>query len=276
MDKLKLLIKHKLPGRLRLRFSKLPKDMKSVRRQVMEHDGMYSFTYTKMVKSCLITFNQHLVSPHEVMIRTAIAWSSVDGFRGVEIVNRGEESYLTPASILSAGVIGLAFASKFVTPLLAFQSSLNWAAIGSVSLAVLEHANIDIKKKGTVDPEIISLLFLFNSIKKNNFLIPASLAWMLTFGRHLMFKNKESIHLKVVEVNDPTTKSCYYDVEVSKEDEKEGIFEILRILADRLLSSQVGYTNRIFEHSRFVAQSHKDVLEGMGNASGGIILRTKN
>ncbi|MFA8450635.1 MAG: hypothetical protein ACEPOW_08070 [Bacteroidales bacterium] len=274
MEPLNLYIKHKIKGRIRLKFSSRPKNTQELISQVLEHEGMHSFKMSKHIDTALITFDPNTIDPHEVIMRTAIAWSVTQNFNDIEVFDINKQPYLTPKSFSAFLTILIAACSKFIPTLSPHQKIFNYAAIGSVTLAVFEHASIDIKKKGGIDPEILSLVFLINSIFKNHFLIPSATAWMITFGRHLIFNNHESVHLSTKEVIDKDSGSYYYDVTIKKEQNSKGIFEVLQILADRFISSQIGYSNNIFENSKSVAHNHKDKLEGMGKAKNGIIIRT--
>ncbi|MFA8299367.1 MAG: hypothetical protein ACEPOV_04345 [Hyphomicrobiales bacterium] len=267
---------HKMPGRLRCKFSHAPRGVDKIIAQVMEHEGMKDFSFNSILNTSLIEYDPQVVTLHEILIRTATAWSVEHSFEDIKIVDKNPHSYMTPTGILSAIVVAIAGLSRFFPSLASQKAVLNWSAVGSVSTAVLEHASIDIKKKGSVDPEIISLLFLLNSIFKKHFLWPSALAWMVTFGRHIVLSNNESIHLKVSEITNTETKQCYYDVEISKYRSKraKGYSDVLRLLFERLLSAQMGYANSIFESSRNVAQNHHELLEKMGKATGGIILKT--
>ena len=49
-----------------------------------------------------------------------------------------------------------------------------------------EHGYQELHTRGSFDPEVMSVVYLINSIGKTNGMQASALAWALTFGRHLI------------------------------------------------------------------------------------------
>ena len=52
--------------------------------------------------------------------------------------------------------------------------------------AVVEHGYQELHVRGSFDPEVMSVFYLLNSLGKPNGLQASMLAWIVTFGRHLI------------------------------------------------------------------------------------------
>jgi hypothetical protein len=52
--------------------------------------------------------------------------------------------------------------------------------------AVVEHAYQELQLRGSFDPEVMSVVYLINSIGKTNSFQASLVAWAATFGRHLI------------------------------------------------------------------------------------------
>ena len=61
-----------------------------------------------------------------------------------------------------------------------------WFSTGATLAAVIEHAHQELELKGTFDPEVMSVVYLINSIGKTNSVQASLVAWAATFGCHLI------------------------------------------------------------------------------------------
>ena len=61
-----------------------------------------------------------------------------------------------------------------------------WLSVGATLAAVAEHGYQELHARGSFDPEVMSVVYLINSIGKTNGMQASALAWALTFGRHLI------------------------------------------------------------------------------------------
>ena len=72
---LELIIAHRLPGRIRLRFSHPPKLTDRMANNIQSHDGVESIQYTAATKNLLIQFDQSEITAHEIVLRAGLSLS---------------------------------------------------------------------------------------------------------------------------------------------------------------------------------------------------------
>lgn len=265
-------ILHSIPGRVRLKFVPEPADAEKLRFQVMEHEGIESLSYSPVTRTALIRFEDMVVEVQEILIRTAVAFSLQHDLRPVKLSQPTPNEFITPkgliagATILSTGLLGLFTRSTLL------GMAMNWLSAITTTAAVLEHAGFDYRKKGNVDPEVLSLVFLANSVLNNkNLLLPSALTWVTTFGRHFSKNEGEGVRLEIKK-NISGDKAGNYDLNVSKLSSRSSFADLLNVFAENLLTSQGGFDNTIFEKSKDLLKMHNKNLEGIGDKIKGIVL----
>jgi hypothetical protein len=88
-----------------------------------------------------------------------------------------EPAYYSGLSIL------LALFSQFSKTQGSAPLYLNWTAGLSTGWAVLDHGWSEYKERGNFDPEVISFVYLANSLIRGTILPAAILTWIASFGR---------------------------------------------------------------------------------------------
>lgn len=268
---------HSLPGRVRLKFGKAIRDFARFRSEVMEHEGFESYVYSPVTKTALVNFDHAVVDLQEIIIRTAVAYAAENDANKVRVSQHAKNEFITTRgwisglTLASAGLLRLMPASSVVIKL------FDWIAVATTSSAVLEHAAFDYRKKGSVDPEVLSLVFLANSIVTNkNLLLPSALTWITTFGRHFSSVEDEGVLLELNRSNGKGKKSLY-EVNVSKLNTTNSFIDFLNLFAENFMNSAVGFKNSIFEDSKELTKMHEDkALEGVGDQIKGIVLNFKS
>ena len=101
-------------------------------------------------------------------------------------VKRSEESgfSMSPSGALALALIGVDGALKLAGSTLTGVSG--WLSTGATMAAVVEHAYQELQLRGSFDPEVMSVVYLINSIGKTNSFQASLVAWSATFGRHLI------------------------------------------------------------------------------------------
>lgn len=268
-------ILHRLPNRIRLRFSTPVKHFAKLKKQVMEHEGITVYRYNPVTQTALIEFDHQTVNLQEILIRTAVVFSVENDLLPVRILQQPDNEFITPKGLIA----GLVMLSSGLTYLMAKNSAvvktMEWLSVVTTSTAVLEHAAYDYRKKGSVDPEVFSLIFLVNSIiSGRNLILPSALTWVTTFGRHFSSKDGEGI-LMEINKNTKNPKKALYEINISKLNPRGNFVDFLNLFAENFLSSAVGFKNTIFENSKELIQLHDEQLEGIGEKINGIILNFK-
>ncbi len=270
--KLSIRVLHTLPGRVRIRFSRPLHTPEKLKDLVMEHEGIYSMHYSPVTSAMLVKYDNQLVELQEIMIRTSVAYSIENNMLPVILSQKADHNFITPKGIISGiSIISSAF-TYIIAPGSHFRKALDWIGAITTSAAVFEHAGYDYRKKGSVDPEVLSLVFLVNrAISGRNLLLPSALTWIITFGRHFTPQEGEGILLKINKTKDGE-KQSYYEVNVAKLDTKGNYMDFLNIIAEKLLSSETGFDNTIFDQSKSLLKKHHKSLEGIGDKADGIVL----
>ena len=91
---------------------------------------------------------------------------------------------MAPSGYLALLCIGLDGALSLAdSSLTAFT---RWLSTGATLAAVVEHGYQELHVRGSFDPEVMSIVYLINSVGKPGAVRASLLAWIITFGRHLI------------------------------------------------------------------------------------------
>ena len=71
-DQLELIVIHRLPGRLRLRFSQTPLLPDRMVEHIQGHAGIDSVKFTAETENLLIHFDQNEITPQEILLRAGL------------------------------------------------------------------------------------------------------------------------------------------------------------------------------------------------------------
>lgn len=233
-----IIILHKLPGRIRVKLSHPLKNPEEAEKIIKEHYSIVSFKYNTVTKSLLIKFDKFKIQVEEVLIRIAIVYSKNYGFTPVKLISNYVKrempilSYYSMLSILAAAV------SKVIPATKSIQDFLNWLAVGTTVGAIGEHAYSEINEKGTVDPEVMSVMYLISSIRKGEFITPSIITWIATFGRHIVNTSYEGLIFKINEVNDVYTQQNCYDVSVLPAQDNRKKMSFLKTFISEIIENQ--------------------------------------
>ncbi len=181
---------------------------------------------------------------------------------------------LTLLDYYSGSSILLAVANKVLHLPVQTQVWLNYNAGLSTAAAVLGHAWHDVKKEGIYDPEVVSVVYLINSLIKGNFLVASAITWAATFGRHILEPSEESCCLKAIEVNSEGKKT-YMDVEIQEVVDASANNPLKLIVQS--LSRMIGLKpidkQRLIDSIRHVSRAHHDVLESISRKPSPVYMR---
>lgn len=279
MSGLNVKIIHRTQGRLRLRLSRPPAQVNIFLSKIIKHDGIESLSFNPVSKSLLAHYKQSVVSSTEILLRVSIILSAEFGNQVVRI-DRYHDSrslvyldYYSGASILLAGLSHIVKIS---------ESTLKWIDYNagySTAASVLYHAWMEVQKEGLYDPEVVSVVYLINSLIKGNFLTASAITWIATFGRHLLTPIEESCLIKAYEVMNDDEKS-YMDVEVAPIIENASQIHPIRLFVHSI-AKMIGLapTNQsysLIDQIKHVSKAHHNVLEGIGKKPSPVYMRIEN
>ena len=173
-------VMHSIPGRLRIH---LEKPITST--EAFEGvDGVTRCRYNPRIQTFLCQYDPGRISEERVIQSMSAIYA---GQVGTELlhVKRSEESGFSMSSsgALALALIGVDGALKLAGSTLTGVSG--WLSTGATMAAVVEHAYQELQLRGSFDPEVMSVVYLINSIGKTNSFQASLVAWAATFGRHL-------------------------------------------------------------------------------------------
>ncbi len=174
-------VMHSIPGRLRIH---LEKPITST--EAFEGvDGVTRCRYNPRIQTFLCQYDPVRISEERVIQSMSAIYA---GQVGTELlhVKRSEESgfSMSPSGALALALIGVDGALKLAGSTLTGVSG--WLSTGATMAAVVEHAYQELQLRGSFDPEVMSVVYLINSIGKTNSFQASLVAWAATFGRHLI------------------------------------------------------------------------------------------
>ena len=180
-DALHFEVMHAIPGRLRIH---LEKPITST--EAFEGvDGVTRCRYNPRIQTFLCQYDPVRISEERVIQCMSAIYA---GQVGTELlhVKRSEESgfSMSPSGALALALIGVDGALKLAGSTLTGVSG--WLSTGATMAAVVEHAYQELQLRGSFDPEVMSVVYLINSIGKTNSFQASLVAWAATFGRHLI------------------------------------------------------------------------------------------
>ncbi|RDY23307.1 hypothetical protein CHF27_008640 [Romboutsia maritimum] len=229
---------HKLEGRIRVKISHPVIDIKQAEEFIQGVEGITYIRYNEHIKSMLIKFNPATISSENVIIKIAIFMSEEYGLSKIKFISDCHKnnmpllSYYSMISILGANII------KFLNPVNQVQDFVNWIATGITVGAIGEHAYHEMSQMGTIDPEVMSVMYLANSIGKGNMVNASLITWITTFGRHILQKSYESFIINIERIQSQCSSESCYDISVVPSIEKEKRIDTFKLFASEIIESQ--------------------------------------
>jgi hypothetical protein len=276
MNGLEIHIAHRIPGRIRLRLGRSPRQVDSFITHVAMHKGIEATQYTAITRSLLVIYNPSVVSSTEIIVRVGIALSLEYGNSSVEIVKDDYRHRLAPIDNYAVVSLVLAMVSRSVVLQQPQVKLLDLNAGFATLAAVLRHAWKEVQHEGIYDPEVISVVYLVNSMLKGNYLAASIITWIATFGRHLIVRSDERCGVEAMSVEDVDGR-LYVDVVVKPYVEPQiarSPFKLLVVGLSRLVGlnpkrAQGSLYDQILQMSR----RHGHVLEGVDTKPQPIYMR---
>ncbi len=147
--------------------------------------GMRDCRYNPRIRTLLCEYDPEILSEEQLIVRLGAAYAAQTNARLLHVRRSEEEGFsMAPSGYLALLCIGLDGAlSLAASPLTAFT---RWLSTGATLAAVVEHGYQELSVRGSFDPEVMSVVYLINSVGKPGAVRASLLAWIITFGRHLV------------------------------------------------------------------------------------------
>ncbi len=195
-----LVIVHSAQGRLRLRLDKGLNNIKQAT-QYMLCDDIMSFNYNETLNTVLVTYKA--LKREDVIARVCVVYAQQNSLNYVHVAeNVAKKNMISPGGKVAGVAVFANALIQLFFPLSRVATIVKWCAVGSTVGAVFEHGYQEISNRGTFDPEVMSVVYLLNSVNKGQTMYAPAGVWLLTFGRHLLASNHLDIMLKITERED--------------------------------------------------------------------------
>lgn len=236
-----ILMMHRIQGRIRVKLSHEIVDIEKGKEFLYEDSTIEEVTYNPRIKTLIVKFNSIETSEENIIIKIAQLLASIYNVSKIRFISNNSKEDLPAIATYSLISIVGAIIAKYVKPNMKIQDFVDWLATGTTLGAVFEHAYGEIKEKGTIDPEVMSIIYLINSIGKGNMLNAALVTWITTFGRHILSQKNETFIISLKKVQ-----ACYKE-EISKDDFCYEVSVLLETSINKRIDSYRLFANEIIE-----------------------------
>ncbi|KGM97223.1 hypothetical protein Z968_04285 [Clostridium novyi A str. 4552] len=215
MNQLTIVIVHKLSNRIRVKVSHPIRNIDDISNNIKKREGIKSFTYNNITKSIVIYFDKNKIPMEDVIMTLGTFYSKQYGMASIKLTSDTPSRNMPMSATYSLIAISIAAVSKFLVSNRNIQKLLNWVAVSTTIGATIEHAYLELNTKGAFDPEVVSVMYLINSIGEGKFLQPSIITWITTFGRHIIKPNYDNIELNINEIKNSFSDEELYTVTVN-------------------------------------------------------------
>lgn len=233
-----IIIVHNIKNRLRIKMSHPLRNKRFVVDELLRRDGINEVFYNETTKSILFKYSDYKISSEELVMRFIAVYSKDFDLIPIRFVYDSSAKKIPPMAYYSLATILLGGISKYLTVGTDISDFLNWAAVGTTVGAIGEHAYNEINEKGYFDPEVVSVMYLINSVSKGNFLLPSTITWFTTFGRHILDISNSRLMVSVREIKNHNTNESYYDITVVPDVDKTKRTNTLRMFLEKFIEVQ--------------------------------------
>ena len=198
-----------ISGRVRLRVKEASKNPKLVLENLKKKTNLKRGSYCSVNNTFILEYEANAINLNNLILNFCGFYSLDLGIREVKLNYRlsrkdtmGYSSIVSLATILldtGVNLLGITSSRK------AYGNFIRWAVIGTTMGAIFEHGYKELNENGAFDPEVMSIMYLINSVNKGYYqnaeqqiFYPAVIAWLLTFGRHILTRQNKSIIINTI------------------------------------------------------------------------------
>ncbi len=170
-----------MPGRIRFQLEKpIKSDV-----PFLGIKGVTRCRYNPRIGTLLCEYDQLTATEEQLLVKIGAVYAGLVGTALLHIKHSEEEGFsMAPSGYLALCCIALDGSLTLMGSTL--TRFTRWLSVGATLAAVAEHGYQELHARGSFDPEVMSVVYLINSIGKTNGMQASALAWALTFGRHLI------------------------------------------------------------------------------------------
>ena len=269
-------IVHALPGRLRCCLSHQPMIWEAMKGAITNHDGIDSISYEEVTRSILVHHDPKTISMEEFIVRLAVVFAGERSTRSIRLLASPNREEMSTFSFIAGLLLAGAAATRILPGLAQLAKSIELASGIATAAAIVGHGYREIRDVGTFDPEVLSVLYLIYSLVKKKGFTASLIAWIASFGRHLLAPPVESLVLAVREEKRTPADRPSFDVSVRPDRGQPRLYTIMRyvqtILADALSGGSIA-RDRMIGRIQEMTRDHESVLEGIDKLDTSINVR---
>lgn len=268
MEKPTITIRHRLPGRLRLRLSHNINRHEQTISRVQTLPGVIIAEYTAISRSFLVTFDPLRVSEEKIIIRIALCLSLDHAKAPVRILVEHEVREWPDSPFYSALALMAALAIKLVRLDGKTAPALDWIAGLGTAAAVLHHGWWELRRHGYYDPEVLSVVYLAVAFLRGQFLAPSLVTWFTTFGRHMLKPRPPAVELRITHTRDASQGQSRYGVIIAADRDDGNVAEFSGVVPAVIQYALMGGTGpdrgSWLNDVRHLVTVQDDVLQDLG------------
>ena len=177
-------ILHAMDGRLRVRFERPLRETASFARI----PGVTDVRYNERTGTMLIRYRPGIIDQQRLLIQMGAIFAGMCETELLHVRHAKGEAY----SVSGTGTLAMgAIAADIIAGLTGsvMKTYTTWLSAGATLIAVIEHGYQELRARGNFDPEVMSVVYLMNSIGTASSTRASALAWLITFGRHILPKD---------------------------------------------------------------------------------------
>lgn len=215
-----------ISGRLRLRVEMQPIDPLFILNELKKSGEIVRGSYNDITNNFLLEYDCEEIDAKSLILKFCGLYSKQVRISNMKVnFKLCKRKSLGYSSALSLSFILLDLGINYLglmgnVP--KYKNFIRWCALGTTIGAIFEHGHRELNENGAFDPEVMSIMYLINSINKGTVmnnngmqsgLYSPAIAWVLTFGRHILTNRNQSIiistlirngEIKVIEENNKT------------------------------------------------------------------------
>lgn len=181
------------------------KDLTDLNELILTFCGLYS----RDVKENQIKLNYKLSNKHAMGYSSLVSLAFIIIDLGMNFMGLGggpNASDDAPGFGMRSGQ-GQGIGGRMFGNMNTYRNFVRWGALVTTTGAIFEHGYKELNEKGAFDPEVMSIMYLIRSMNRgtvvndetNVGLYSPAIAWLLTFGRHILTRQERSIIIDIFE-----------------------------------------------------------------------------
>lgn len=215
-----------IPGRLRLRVDCPVNEPMRILNNIKNESKIVRGSYNSITNTFILEYDHEVTDLNKLVLNFCGEYSRDISIYRVKVnyrLRKGTGMGYSSAVSLAFILIDLGINLMGIGPTSRYKSFIRWSALGTTMGAIFEHGYKELNENGAFDPEVMSIMYLFNSINKgtatntNTGLYTPAIAWLLTFGRHILTRRQRAVMMNAVSrgnrmtVCEEESKSMFYN-----------------------------------------------------------------